>query len=131
MAKLDTSATFKRLQSKYRLVIINEDTYEELVAFKLSRISVYTSFSVIFVLLISLTVALIVLTPLKYYIPGYGSRKSKAELQVLKMKTDSLELAIKHKELYLNNLKNILSGNEPLVLDTNAINEPEVEISRD
>lgn len=53
--------TFKRLRNQYRLVLINDDTYEELVTFKLSRLSVYVVFSTAFVLLISLTVALIVL----------------------------------------------------------------------
>lgn len=83
MSKLDTSSTLKRLQNRYRLVVMNDDTYEEVVTFKLSRLSVYIAMSTIFVLLISFTIALIVFTPLKYYIPGYGSRQSKTELQLI------------------------------------------------
>ena len=72
MAKFDAQSTLKRLQNRYRLVVMNDDTYEEVVTFKLSRLSVYITLSTIFVLLTGLTVALIVFTPLRMYIPGYG-----------------------------------------------------------
>ena len=127
MAKLDTSSTLKRLQNRYRLVVMNDDTYEEVVTFKLSRLSVYIAMSTVFVLLISFTVALIVFTPLKYYIPGYGSRQSKTELQVLKIRTDSLEQSIKYKDQYLNNLKKVLSGGTPDKLDTTTLILPKTD----
>jgi hypothetical protein len=75
MAKLDPGNTLKRLRNRYRLVVMNDDTYEEVVTFKLSRLSVYVGLSTIFVLLVGLTVALIVFTPLKYYITGYYDLK--------------------------------------------------------
>ena len=74
---MDTNTTLKRLRNKYRLIIMNEDTYEEVVKFKLSRWSVYTALSVIFVLLVALTTALIIFTPLKYYLPGVGLGNAK------------------------------------------------------
>lgn len=127
MSKLDTSSTLKRLQNRYRLVVMNDDTYEEVVTFKLSRLSVYIAMSTIFVLLISFTIALIVFTPLKYYIPGYGSRQSKTELQLLKIRTDSLEQSIKYKDQYLNNIKKILNGDTPDKLDTTIYTMPNAE----
>lgn len=127
MSKLDTSSTLKRLRNRYRLVVMNDDTYEEVVTFKLSRLSVYIAMSTIFVLLISFTIALIVFTPLKYYIPGYGSRQSKTELQLLKIRTDSLEQSIKYKDQYLNNIKKILSGDTPDKLDTTIYTMPNAE----
>lgn len=126
MLKLDTSSTLKRLQNRYRLVVMNDDTYEEVVTFKLSRLSVYIALSTVFVLLISVTVALIVFTPLKYYIPGYGSRQSKTELQVLKIRTDSLEQSLKYKDQYLTNLKKILSGGNTDKLDTVSLILPKL-----
>ncbi|HEY8398449.1 MAG TPA: hypothetical protein VIK80_10935, partial [Flavihumibacter sp.] len=72
MPENNTNTTLKRLRNRYRLVVMNDDSYEEVVTFKLSRLSVYVGLSTIFVLLTSLTVALIVFTPLKLYIPGYG-----------------------------------------------------------
>ena len=70
MAKFDANSTLKRLQNRYRLVVMNDDTYEEVVTFKLSRLSVYIALSTIFVLLTGLTVALIVFTPLRYVYTG-------------------------------------------------------------
>ncbi len=132
MEEQEKSSTLKRLQNRYRLVIMNDDTYEEVVTFKLSRISVYAGLSTIFVLLVSLTVALLVLTPLKFYIPGYGTTGvNRSELQALKIRTDSLEQAVLHKDQYLNNIKKILNGNTPSSLDTAVIVLPKPEISND
>ena len=60
MAKLDASNTLQRLRNRYRLVILNDDTYEEVVTFKLSRLSVYVVFCSIFVILVGLTVGCVV-----------------------------------------------------------------------
>ncbi len=126
------SDTIRRLRNRYRLVIINDDTYEEMVTFKLTRLSVYIAASSIFILLVGFTVALLVLTPLKYYIaPGYGSSKSRGEIQMLKMRTDSLEQSLRQKEKYLNEIRAVLSGNENILRDTNAIVVPTPEITND
>jgi hypothetical protein len=130
MAKLDTNSTLKRLRNRYRLVVMNEDTYEEVVKFRLSRMSVYIVMSSIFVILIFLTVALIVFTPIKYYLPGvgYGDAKQVREYRSLKIKTDSMETALRYKEKYLNDLKKVLSG-EVVKLDTTTLELPKVENS--
>ncbi|MBN8838023.1 MAG: hypothetical protein J0I09_12240 [Sphingobacteriia bacterium] len=131
MAKISENSNLKRLQNSYRLVIMNDDTYEEVVTFKLSRLSVYIALSTTFVLLIGFTIALIVFTPLKFYIPGYGSRNSRTELQLLKIRTDSLEQTIQNRELYLNGVKKVLSGTTPTQRDTALIEVPKQEISND
>ena len=127
MAKFDANSTLKRLQNRYRLVVMNDDTYEEVVTFKLSRMSVYVTLSTLFVLLTGLTVALIVFTPLRLYIPGYGDVNATSELRELKIKTDSLEKAVRYKEQYLDNIRNVLQGNIPLSLDTAKIDVPKPE----
>lgn len=124
MARLNVNNTFRRLQNRYRLVVMNDDTYEEVVTFKLSRLSVYIGLSTIFVLLVSLTVALLVYTPLKSYLPGYGTgRENRAELQVLKMRTDSLEQALQYKDQYLQNIKKVLNGDAIVQKDTTVLEE--------
>jgi len=126
------NATFKRLQNRYRLVVMNDDTYEEVVTFKLSRLSVYIGMSTIFVLLVSLTVALLVYTPLKYYIPGYGAgRENRAELQVLKMRTDSLEQALQYKDQYMQGIKKVLNGDAVAQKDTTTLPVPKHDQSND
>ena len=133
MANTEENNTFKRLQNRYRLVIMNDDTYEEVVTFKLSRMSVYIGLCTIFVLLIGLTIMLFMLTPLKYYIPGEGaSRQNKIELQALKMRTDSLEHAIRYKDQYLNSIRQVLTGNASISpRDTTTLKVPKPDISND
>src|SRR6476469_4074655 len=111
MAKLDAETTLKRLQNRYRFVILNDDTYEEVITFRLSRMSVYVAFSTLFVLLVGLTVGLIIFTPLKYYIPGYGNVKFDREYRQLKYVTDSLEKQVSYQSKYIDGLKKVMTGN--------------------
>lgn len=122
--KIDTQATFRRLRNRYRLVVMNDDTFEEVVTFKLSRLSVYVMLSMIFVLLVGLTVSLIVFTPLKYYIPGYDELKIGREYRQLKYRTDSLEMQTKNQTQYIEGLQKVLKGEVTMKIDTVAINVP-------
>ena len=131
MANLEFNNTLRRLRNSYRLVVMNDDTYEEVVTFRLSRLSVYIGVSTVFVLLVGLTIALIAFSPLKYYIPGYGTRESRTALQVLKIRTDSLEQALRYKEQYLDGVKKVLTGNTPSQLDTVPAALPRTEASND
>ncbi len=131
MAILDDNNTFKRTSNTYRLVIMNDDTYDEVIAFRLSRTSVYIGFSVSFILLVGLTIALIAFTPLKYYIPGYGTKESQTALQLLKIRTDSLEQTLHYKEQYLEGLKKVLTEGNVQTLDTLPLNLPESLPSKD
>jgi hypothetical protein len=131
MVKFDTNNTFKRLRNRYRLVVMNDDTYEEVVTFKLSRLSVYVLLSAIFVVLVGLTVALIVFTPLKYYIPGYDDLKIGREYRQLKYRTDSLEQQVDYQARYIEGVKRVLKGDAAVKLDTTSINLPKDEYSND
>ena len=125
MANLDINNTFKRRSSTYRLVVTNDDTYDEVIAFRLSRKSVYVGLSIAFMFLVGLTIALIALTPLKYYIPGYGTKESRSALELLKIRTDSLEQAVHFKEQYIEGIKKVLSEGNPQQLDTIPLELPE------
>jgi len=127
MAKFDDNSTLKRLQNRYRLVVMNDDTYEEVVTFKLSRLSVYVFLSTVFVLLTGLTVALIVFTPLKLYIPGYGDLNNTKELRELKIRTDSLEQEVRYRDQYFDGLRNVLQGSSTVKMDTTALKIPKAE----
>jgi hypothetical protein len=132
MVKLEAGTTLKRLRNRYRLVVMNDDTYEEVVTFKLSRLSVYVMLSTVFVLLVGLTVALIIFTPLKYYIPGYDDLKIGREYRQMKYKVDDLEKQVRQQANYIENIKRRLSGEAAtLVLDTATLNVPKPEMSND
>jgi hypothetical protein len=126
MAEDKNKRSLDRLNHKYRLVIMNDDTYEEVTAFRLSRMSVYIALSTLFVLL-AITVATVVFTPLRYYIPGYGDLKQRKEFLQLRMRADSLERSITTRDQYLDNLKNVIGGN--IKLDTNMLKVPKVDNS--
>jgi hypothetical protein len=106
---------------------MNDHSYEEVVTFKITRLGVYIAACFVFVVLVGLTTALISFTPLKFYIPGYGSMSERRELTRLKLRTDSLEKQIHYREAYWENVKNVLSGKAELVLDTAVISIPDLE----
>ena len=103
MANLDINNTFKRRSSTYRLVVTNDDTYDEVIAFRLSRKSVYLGFSIAFMFLVGLTIALIAFTPLKYYIPGYGTKESRSALELLKISKYTRDPSLSYKGKISNN----------------------------
>ncbi len=131
MPKFDINNTFQRTSNTYRLVVMNDDTYDEVLAFKLTRRSVYIGLSITFILLVGMTIALIAFTPLKYYIPGYGTKESRTALQLLKIRTDSLEQAIHFKEQYMEGIKKVLSEGNPKQLDTLPLVLPDSKQSLD
>jgi hypothetical protein len=130
MSLPDMNNTLKRLRNHYRLVIMNEDTFEEIIKFKLTRMSVYIVMSSIFILMIGLTTALIVFTPLKYYLPGtgMGTAKEVKQYRELKLRTDSMEQALKLQDGYLKNIQKVLEG-KTVQLDTTKLALPKEVIS--
>ena len=132
MAKLELQSSLKRLRSRYRLVVMNDDSYEEVVTFRLSRLSVYVAFSSIFVVLVGLTAALIVFTPLKYYIPGAGTDyQSVTALKRLQYRVDSVAKQDALKNQYILSLKKALTGESQGELDTMTLVMPPAELIND
>lgn len=100
----------RKLLHKYRLVILNENTFEEKISFKLSRLNVFVSGSIFIICLIGLTILLIAFTPLREYIPGYSSTKLKRQATELTYKTDSLVNSLNYTNKYLDNIRKVLRG---------------------
>ena len=100
----------KKLLHKYRLVVLNEDTFEERFAVKLTRLNVFFLTSLAAIILVTLTTLLIVFTPLREYIPGYSSTALQKQALQLDSKTDSLVKAIYMNDAYINSLKSVLRG---------------------
>lgn len=105
----------KKLLHKYRLVVLNEDTFEERFAVKLTRLNVFFLSSSAAIILITLTALLIVFTPLREYIPGYSSSALQKQALNLSYKTDSLVKAIHMNEVYIKSIKSVLRGEVSLV----------------
>lgn len=100
----------RKLLHKYRLVILNEETFEERFSFKLNRLNVFV-FSVLSALFLIITTTIIIaFTPLREYIPGYSSTALKRRATVLTYRTDSLQRIINVNEQYLESIKKVLTG---------------------
>ncbi|WP_452598490.1 M23 family metallopeptidase [Pontimicrobium sp. MEBiC01747] len=111
MSKKEKKIPLKRkLLHKYRLVILNEDTFEERISFKLTRLNVFVLATISSILLIALTTLLIAFTPIREYIPGYSSTALKKKAVELNYKTDSLQKVIRLNEQYYSSIKKVLKG---------------------
>jgi murein DD-endopeptidase MepM/ murein hydrolase activator NlpD len=106
----DDRSLMKQLQDKYRLVIMNDETFEEVTSLKLSPLSVYIFLSSLVVGTAILMTLLIVYTPLKRYIPGYGDFRRDAEIAELTAKVAGLEDEVNAQRAYSDNFRKILVG---------------------
>lgn len=109
--KKKTSWTGK-LRDKYRLVIMNGETLEEKLTFRLSRLNVFVALGTLIIILIFLTSMLIAFTPLREYIPGYTNIGLQKRLYDLQIKTDSIEKDLEKKNLFIENLRNVINGKD-------------------
>ncbi len=100
----------RKLRNKYRLVILNDDTFEEKLSLKLSRLNVFFLVGISTIVLITGTILLIAFTPLREYIPGYSSTRLRQRAVNLVSTTDSLKEQLAYNQRYLLNIRNILEG---------------------
>ncbi|KQW96242.1 hypothetical protein [Flavobacterium sp. Root420] len=100
----------KKLFIKNRLVILNEDTFEEIFSLKLTLMNVFVVFSLGGIFLILITTFIIAFTPLREFIPGYSSTELKKNATELAIKSDSLERALKKNEAYIHGVQKVLRG---------------------
>jgi len=105
----------KKLLHKYRLVILNEDTFEERFAIKLTRLNVFVIVALSSILLISGTIFLIAFTSLREYIPGYSSTALKQRATELNYKADSLQQVMNMNQQYYESIKKVLTGDVKMV----------------
>lgn len=100
----------KQLFTKNRLVILNEDTFEEIFSLRLTLMNVFVVATLGAIIIITSTTFIIAFTPLREYIPGYSSSKLKREALLLTIKTDSLEREVLKNDAYIASIKQILTG---------------------
>ncbi len=113
----------KKLTNKYRLVIMNDETFEEKLSMSLTRINVMVLLSVLAVAFAFIIYALFIFTPLKEYIPGYGDVNVRRDLIDMKSRADSLEVALDQQSQWMNNIKDLLEGNLDSVSIANSVKE--------
>ena len=102
---------YNKLRFKYRLVLFNDQTFEERFSFRLNRMNVIISLASLAIFFIILTFFIIAYTPIKEYLPGYPDVDQRKELYKLNLIADSLLADIRMKEVYIQNIKNVFEGN--------------------
>lgn len=98
----------RKLVHKYILEIRDEDTFEKKVSYRLSRLNVITVVGLVSLVLMAIIIVLIAYTPLREYIPGYTDVNLSRNLLRATYLADSLAQDSKTRELFIQNLKNIL-----------------------
>lgn len=112
----------KKLLHKYRMVVLNEDTFEERFSFRLTRLNVFVAVGLSAIFLIAATTVLIAFTPLREYIPGYSSAELKERATNLAFKTDSLQNVIRLNDQYFSSIKSALTGEfDPARLNRDSV----------
>ena len=99
----------KWLSTAYRLVILNDETFGEKFSIRLSPLGLLITATAITIIMTTLVISLVALTPLREYIPGYGNISDRKELLKLSMRADSIEQTLEAKESYINNLINVFN----------------------
>lgn len=102
----------QKLLERYRIVVLNEDTFEERFSFKMNRLNVLIWSSVAAILLIGLTTVLIAFTPLREYIPGYSSSSLRLKASHTSYKVDSLENVLQQNQKFLMSIQKVLRGED-------------------
>jgi murein DD-endopeptidase MepM/ murein hydrolase activator NlpD len=113
MAKTKRKDFIKKLKSKYKLAIFDEQTYEELLVFRLSRLNVFTITGASVILLVVMVTLFIAFTGLREYIPGYPGPDQRLMIVRNAQRVDSLIIEIERRNKFIENMQRIIRGNVP------------------
>jgi murein DD-endopeptidase MepM/ murein hydrolase activator NlpD len=103
-------ALLTRLRHRYRLVVMNDETFEETFSLRLTPLGVFTLVGSVTIILTVVVISLIAFTPLREYIPGYADVHMRRNLINITLRSDSLERALIERNAFLENISNVLSG---------------------
>lgn len=101
-----------RLRYKYRLVLMDEDTFEQKISIRLSKMNVIILVGIFSLFWISLITYLLAFTSLREYIPGYTNQNLTAQVYQMELAMDSLNLRYAQQDKYLANIQRILRGDD-------------------
>lgn len=112
--------------SRFRLIITDASTHEHLFKVQFSRASGLVAVISAIVMFAAIIFSIIAFTPMRTFIPGYPDARSKRAAIQNAIRIDSLESVIYRWELYSENLRRVVEGEEPLKIDSiiNAATDP-------
>lgn len=105
-------ASFKeKLRNTYRLVVMNDESFEEVGSYKLSLLNLYVAISAAIVLVVFLVSILIFFTPIKRLVPGYGDASSGDLLEINKT-IANLEKQLEEQKNYTDSFRRMITGDD-------------------
>lgn len=113
MTKKPDQPLFEKIRDKYRMIIYNDHTFEEVGFIRLSRLSLIALVSTVFILIVAGVFALIAYTGIRELIPGYPDGAMRRSIIMNAIRLDSLENEIRLRDRYFKNLNALVSGEEP------------------
>ena len=108
----------KERTSNYRLTLVDDDTHDKLWTRKFNKLNILVTAITSVVVLLTALWCLIAFTPLRTFIPGYPDARTKHNAIQNAIRIDSLENVITKWELYSENLRRVVEGEEPLKIDS-------------
>lgn len=102
----------EKLKDQYRMVVLERETLNEVRSFNLSMLNIYIMICSAFLLTAAIIASLIIFTPVKRWIPGYGNVDNSIEFLNLKNEVQDLEGIIETQNVYIDGLKEMVSGGE-------------------
>lgn len=118
---------FRKWNTPYSLHLTDDTSSEELINMKLTKKNVYLIASTICIASFILFSLLFMLTPLRYYIPGYETNSSRKKLLKLNREVDSLVSLNRSRDVYIGNLLGVTSDDAAFLGDTTLLNMTELE----
>ena len=110
MVKEKKKHLVNKLKHKYRLIIYNDDTFEEVGFLRLSRLNLFSVIGSGLILLITAITVLIAFTPIREFIPGYPDGNMRRNIITNVYKLDSLEHEIEIRDRYFESINTIIRG---------------------
>ena len=112
--------------SRFRLVIFDDETHQHLFKLRFTKTTGTVAIISTVVMFTAIIFCLIAFTPVRTFIPGYPDARTKRAAIQNAIRIDSLESVIYRWELYSENLRRVVEGEEPLKIDSiiNARHEP-------
>jgi len=100
----------QRLRHRYRLVVMNDDTFEENLSIRITPLGLVILLGSVTIVMVMIVTSLIAFTPIREYIPGYADVGMRRELIKMAMHSDSLEQALTEQNMFNSNITSVLQG---------------------
>ncbi|GAE85223.1 membrane protein related to metalloendopeptidases [Bacteroides reticulotermitis JCM 10512] len=108
--KKRSKAIWSNIKFKYKLTILNENTLEEIVGLRVSKLNGFSVLLSVLIVLFLIAACIIAFTPLRNYLPGYMNSEVRAQMVQNALRVDSLQQVLERQNLYIMNIQDIFSG---------------------